>query len=549
MNQVQHRVQSARRRLIMATFGRALAITAFAALIVATLAVAVPAFRVIGIGYQSWATGWIVGCAAAALASAGIYAAIKAPTPGETAVEVDRRFGLNERLASAMSLPETKRQSDFGSALTADADRQAEELAIAGRFDIKPTRIAWLPLAVVPVLAIVLLLVKPATPIEASTDLKADPIEVKQVKTVAKQLKKRLAQQKRKAETEGLTEAKEMFEKMGAEVDKLAAKKGLGKKEAMIALNDLKKQLEERRNQLGNSDQMRKMMSQMKGMQAGPGDKVAKAIQQGEFGKAKDMVNQLAKKMRNGDLTKKEKEQLKKQTEQMAKSMKRAIEEHEKKKEELKREIEKAKKEGRGADADKLQQELQKSQMKDQKMGQMKQMAEAMQQASQAMEQGKAGEAADAMEEMAEQLGDLQSEMEELEDLESAMDELSQSKQQMRCEGCQGDGCQQCQGMGMGDGMGPPGRGMGRGSGKGDRPESDVDTNTYQTQVRGNVKKGKAVIAGYADGPNRKGVTRESIRNVVESALSEEADPSENQVLPRTEREHAQQYFDELRKQ
>ena len=548
MNQVQQRVRSARRRLIMATFGRALAITAFAALIIATLAVAVPAFRVIGVDYQTWATGWIVGCVVAALASAGIYAAMKAPTPDETAVEVDRRFGLNERLASAMSLPETKRQSDFGSALTADADRQAEELTIAGRFDLKPTRIAWLPLAVVPVLAIVLMLVKPASPIEASTDLKADPIEVKQVKTVAKQLKKRLAQQKRKAETEGLTEAKEMFEKMEAEVDKLAAKKNLGKKEAMIALNDLKKQLEERRNQLGNSDQMRKMMSQMKGMQAGPGDKVAKAIQQGEFGKAKDMVSQLAKKMRDGDLTKKEQDQLKKQTEQMAKSMKKAIEQHEKKKEELKREIEKAKKEGRGADADKLQQELQKTQMKDQQMGQMKQMAEAMQQAAQAMQQGKAGEAADAMEEMAEQLGDLQSEMEELEDLESAMDELSQSKQQMRCEGCQGDGCKQCQGMGMGDGMGE-GNGMGRGSGKGDRPESDVDTNTYQTQVRGNVKKGKAVIAGHADGPNRKGVTRESIRNVVESALSDESDPSENQVLPRTEREHAQQYFDELRKQ
>lgn len=548
MNQVQRRVLSARRRLIAGTFGRTLAITAFVALIVATIAVAVPAFRVVGVEYQAWALSWIIGSSVVAVTVAGIYAIWRAPTSDQTAVEVDRRFGLQERLASALSLPAQARDSEFGVALSADADRRAEQLAIAGQFAIRPTHIAWLPLAIVPVLAIVLMLVKPATPIEASTDLKPDPIEVKQIKTVAKQLKTRLAQQKRKAEAEGLTEAKEMFEKMEAEVDKLASREAMSKKEAMIALNDLKKQLEERRSQLGNSEQMRKMMSQMKGMQAGPGDKVAKAVQQGDFGKAQEMVSELAKKMRNGELTKKEKEQLKKQVAQMAKAMDKAIQEHEKKKEELKREIEKAKQEGRSADADKLQQELQKAQQKDRQMQQMKQMAQGMQQAAQAMKQGQAGEAAEAMEELAEQLGDLQQEMDELEDLESAMDDLSQSKQQMRCQGCQGDGCKQCQGSGNGFGE-KPGNGMGRGNGKGDRPESDVDTNTYQTQVRGKVKKGKAVIAGYADGPNRKGVTRESIRNVVESSLADEADPAENQVLPRTEREHARQYFDELRKQ
>lgn len=91
------------------------------------------------------------------------------------------------------------------------------------------------------------------------------------------------------------------------------------------------------------------------------------------------------------------------------------------------------------------------------------------------------------------------------------------------------------------------GDGLGRGSGAGDRPESEVDTNTYETQVRGNVKKGKAIIAGFADGPNRKGISREDVKHAVQSILSEESDPSENQTLPRTEREHAQQYFDQLR--
>jgi hypothetical protein len=99
-------------------------------------------------------------------------------------------------------------------------------------------------------------------------------------------------------------------------------------------------------------------------------------------------------------------------------------------------------------------------------------------------------------------------------------------------------------GQGFGDGNG---FGLGRGSGAGDRPEQEEDTNTYETQVRGQVKKGRAIIAGFADGPNRKGITREDVKIAIESTLTEESDPSENQTLPRTEREHAQQYFDRLR--
>ena len=73
------------------------------------------------------------------------------------------------------------------------------------------------------------------------------------------------------------------------------------------------------------------------------------------------------------------------------------------------------------------------------------------------------------------------------------------------------------------------------------------DTNTYETQVRGQVKKGKAVISGFADGPNRKGISREDVKRAIESSISEESDPLENQQLPRTEREHAMDYFNKLR--
>jgi len=551
MNRIESKVRAARRRIILALFGSALAITLFAALLVATVAIAVPAIWVVPVDYSTWIYSWIGGSVVAAVIAAAAYAFVAAPSLETVAVEVDKRFSLRERLSSSLSLPERDRGTEFGEALLTDAEKRASQLEVADRFSIRPSRLGLLPIAVVPVLAIVLLLAEPTSTSKANSMSSVDRTEVKQVQTVAAKLKKTIAQQRKKAEAEGLDEAKEMLERMEAELNKIAARDNIDRKQAMIELNDLKKQLEERRKQLGSSEAMRRVMAQMKGLQRGPGEKVAESIKKGEFAKAKEMVKDLANQMREGKLSEEKKEQLKKQVEQMKQALQKAVEEHEQKKQELQREIEKARQEGRSADAAKMQQQLNEMQQADAQMQRMGQMAEAMSRAAQAMEQGESAEAADALQEMADELGEMQQEMSELEDLQQAMDQLSQSKNQMRCGNCQGGGCQQCQGSGqgmggMGNGQGK-GNGLGAGQGFGDRPESETDTNTYETQVRGQVKKGKAIIAGYADGPNRKGVTREAVKSAVEAALTEESDPIENQTLPRPEQEHARQYFDQLR--
>lgn len=551
MNQIEHKVTKARRRLILGRFGKALSVTLFAALVVATIAVAVPALRFIDVDFSVWTKAWIGGSILAALIASTVYAVVTAPSVSSVASEVDRRFGLRERLSSSMSLSSKDHDTDFGLALVADAEKRADQLAVEEKFPLKPNKLGWLPLAIVPVLAVVLMLVEPMNQSAASSTSQIDPIEAKQVKTAASQLKKRIEQQKRKADAQGLKEAKEMYEKMEAQLDKITSKKDMDRKDAMIAMNDLKKQLEERREQLGSSEQMRRAMSQMKGLESGPGEKVAKSMEKGEFAKAEQMVKDLAGKMRDGTLSDQDKEKLKQQVNQMAKAMEKAAQEHEKKKQELKEKIEKARKEGRGDDASKAQQELNQMQQKDAQMQKMSKMAEAMGQAAKAMQEGKGGEAADAMENMADQLGEMADEMSELEDLEMSLDQLSDSKNQMRCKNCGGGGCQSCQGsgqfgFGQGNGQGE-GFGMGKGNGAGDRPEEETDTNTYETQVRGEVKKGRAIIAGFADGPNRKGISREDVKAAIQSTLSEESDPSENQTLPRTEQEHARQYFDSLR--
>ncbi len=552
MNQIHSRVAGARRRLILSQFGRNLCWTLFAGLLIAIIAIAMPAIRPFeGVDFELWTNAWLIGSMVAAVVLAMLHALWTAPTNGSVAAEVDRRFGLRERLSSSLSLDETNRNTEFGLALIDDAEKRAAKIEVANQFSLKPSKLGWLPLSLVPVLAIVMILVEPATN-ELAGSKKIESAEVTQVKTVATQLKKRIQQQKRKAESEGLKEAEELFQKMEADLDQISKRENMDRKEALIALNDLKKQLEERREQLGSPDQMRKAMSQMKGLESGPADKIAKSMEKGEFGNAKELVKQLADKMRDGKLSDEEKEQLKKQVDEMKKSLENAVQEHEKKKQELQQKIEQARKEGRSDDAAKMQQQMNEMQQKDGQMQQMQKMAEAMNQAQQAMESGDASKAAEAMEQMSDQLGDMQQEMSELEDLQSALDDLSQSKSQMRCQGCEGAGCKECQGDGKGFGNGNgngegKGDGMGKGQGSGDRPETETDTNTYETQVRGKVQKGNAIIAGFADGPNRKGITQEDVKQSIEAALSKESDPSENQTLPRAEREHAQQYFDRLR--
>ena len=552
MNRIESQVASARRRLMLGTFGRAMCYTLFAALIVATIAVAIPKIWVMDVDSNTWSYAWIGGTVLAAFIAAIGYVFSTAPSHEEVAEEVDRRFGLRERLSSSMTLDAREEETDFGLALKADAEKRAGQLEVADRFALKPNKLGWLPLSLIPILALVMFLVEPANQSTASAPSTAEQAELDQVKKVAAQLKKRIQQQKRNADAKGLKEAKELFEKMEADLNKISERKNLNRKEAMIAMNDLKKELEERRSQLGSSEQMRKAMSAMKGLEAGPGDKVAKAMEKGEFGKAKDLVNQLAKKMRDGKLTEREKKQLQKQVEQMKKQMQDAVKKHEQAKKDLQKKIDQAKAEGRNADAAKMQQQMQKMQQQDKQMQQMQKMAEAMNQAQQAMQNGKPGEAADAMQQMADQLGEMQQEMAELEDLEATLDELAQGKNQMRCKNCGGGGCKQCQGnmgqFGQGQGQGEgEGNGLGRGSGAGDRPEEEGDTNTYETQVRGKVRKGKARIAGFADGPNKKGVSREELKQLVESAIAEESKALDNENLPRTEQEHATDYFNKLR--
>ena len=224
MNRIEMQVRRARRRIFLGTFGRALCVAVFVALIVATIACAIPGIHVMDVDTQQWNMAWIVGTIAVAVVMSLAYAIATRPTIERVALEVDKRFVLGERLSSSLSMSQVDRESEFGLAVISDADRRADRLKIAERFPFQPSRLGWLPIAIAPVLAVVLILVEPAS-LDQQAAAEIDPEIAAQVKRASLQLKKRIAQQKRKADAKGLKDAHDLFDKLERDLDKLSERK------------------------------------------------------------------------------------------------------------------------------------------------------------------------------------------------------------------------------------------------------------------------------------------------------------------------------------
>jgi hypothetical protein len=551
MEELKKQVFRAQRRLILQQFTTALAWSLFICLCVAAIALAVPKFwPLTSISIETWQWSWLGGSLAMALLMAVVATWWVRRTALDAAMEIDRRFGLKERVASTLSLEPQELHSEAGHALVEDAVRRVSRIDVAERFGFSFHWRTLLPLAPAVLVFVLALFVDNAQmdPKSAGANTIAT---AEQVKNAAEALKKRVVEQRKKAQAEkGLPETADMFKKFEEAVDEIAKSESADRKQAMIKLNDLAKELEKRKDQLGGAEQMREQMKGMKNLNRGPADKVAQAMKEGNFNKALDEVKNLQEKLKNDELTDAEKKALQEQLTQMEKKLQDLVDAHERAKQELKERIAQAQKAGDNASAGQMQQQLEKLQQNDKQMSRLQQMASKLGQAKQAMQEGDMQQAASKLGETAQDLQDMQAELAQLETLDEMLDEIADAKDMMNCEGCNGKGCEQCMGMGQGqNGMmnDMAGMGLGEGQGRGDRPEERTDTSTYDSQVRDKPKPGEAVRVGEADGPNVAGVSRVEDAAPLEFSLSEDADPLADQRLPRAQRDHAKQYFEALR--
>jgi hypothetical protein len=477
-----------------------------------------------------WAVAGGLGGAATVLAV--VLAVLRAPDKLSAALTLDERFNLKERVTTSLTLDRHTAQLPAGQALLADTADRVAGLDVGERF---PLRMRWtaalVPLAGLALAAVVFFY----DPARSQATTHGD--EGKQPVANKEEVEKKLDEAKRKLQEKKKTE-KDKGEKGAAfddELEKILAKQRDTKEELhdrMKEITELKEKVQKDQDDLKDRAQaMRDQLQQLnknagKDAKDGPAKEMQKALEKGDLKKARDELEKLQKKMENGELNDKEKEQLQKQLQDMKEQLKRAADP-----EEAKKELEQMKREGK-ISQEQFDKAMEKAKQNADKMSpsdkqQLQEIADALKEADQALKDGNADKAADALKRAGEVLkknDDLMDQQEQIDQEE--LDRLGDVQRALR------------------DGMGGPGVGAGR------RPEGEPhQTGSFNSKIKGqHDPKGAQEITGYAPGTSFKKKSSAEIAGEIKQASQDAPDTIEHQRIPRAASDMARGYFENIRK-
>ena len=520
------------------------------ALALATVALAVERYTGTAIPGPTW---WPFAAAAGlAVVLSVVLAVVRGPNPTDAAVALDRAFGLNERLSTAITLPEELRETPAGRALIADAIRHVADLDVAARFGLRLPRRAWVPLIPLALAGAILLGPEWSRQIAAARSPDAVASTATEKKELTKQstsLAQKAAQRRQDMDKAKFAEAEKLLAQIEKTANELAKTPPAKKDEAMVKLNKLTEALKDRQKQLGSPEQVNRQLQQLQQMaNDGPGDQFMKELAKGDYAKAAQEMKQIREKLANGKMTEKDKEALKAQVADMAKQLEK-LANLDKRKEQL----EAAKKNG-GLNQEQFDKEMAKLNDQAKKLESLQKMAAQLDQAQKAMAQGDTKKAAEALGMSQQKLEQMAKDLQEMQSLEGAMADLQNAKNGMSGEGQEGDGNQfgdSFNQLGQGNNRNKgDGEGRGRGIGNGPRPEAPDNVASYNTRSKNQYGKGAAVIEGTAPPTSQtKGTSQITIQGEVEAATNgASADALTNQKIPKSVEKHIRGYFDQINK-
>jgi myosin heavy subunit len=480
--------------------------------------------------------------AGAGLLIAAGFSLATGPSRLDAAIALDRVFHLNERVSTALSLPEHLRNSPAGEALLSDAVRKVADLDVASEFGLRIPRRAWVMLVPAAV-AILLLFAEPLIPQVA----RARAVAMADTKALSKQsdlLTKKISSQRQSIDKEKFPEAEKLLAQIEKKSEDLAKAPPASKDKMMVELNSLTDALKDRQKQLGSPEQVKRQLKQLKEMGSqGPADQLVKDLARGDFQKAADQLKQLQEKLASGKMNESDKKALKEQLAEMSKKLGELANLDQRKKQ-----LEEARKNG-GLTEQQFNREMEKLQEQSKQLKQLQKLASKLGEAQKALQAGDAKKAAESLGMTQQQMQDMAKQLEELQSLDGAMAELQDAKNGMTGEGMNqlGDDLNSF-GMGYSKRKGGMGNG-GRGRGEGDRPIAPDETATYTTKVKQQLKKGKAVFQGLTAPTNTvKGDVNIQMQEEMEAAEGLAADALSNQKIPRHLEKHIRAYYDQLNK-
>jgi hypothetical protein len=335
-----------------------------------------------------WLPFAVAGSLGAVLA-AGV-ALFSGPSRLDAAVALDRVFHLNERVSSALNLPEYLRESPAGAALVSDAIRKVTDLDVGAEFGLRLPRRAWVVL--IPGAAALLLLLVPTWVPRAAVASTAEAVDTKAMAKQAQALTKKIASQRQAIDKEKFPEADKLLAKIEKKAQDLAKAPPGAKDKLMVELNALTDALKERQKQLGSPDQINRQLQRLKELGSqGPADQFAKELARGDFKKAAEQLQKLQEKLQSGKLTEAEKKALKEQLAEAAKKL------HELANlEQRKKQLEEARKNGALSQAQ-FEREMEKLQEQSKALKQLQQLASKLNHASDALAKGDTKKAAESL--------------------------------------------------------------------------------------------------------------------------------------------------------
>jgi hypothetical protein len=490
------------------------------------------------------AAGWVPFAVAGALGVvvAASVALLSGASRLDAAVAIDRAFHLNERVSTAITLPDFLRESPAGVALVADAVRKVADLDVGAAFGLRVPRRAWVLL--IPAAASALLLLAPAWVPRVALAKTAETIDTKALAKHTQNLTKKISSQRHTIDKEKFPEADKLLAKIEKKTDELAKAPPGAKDKLMVELNALTDALKQRQQQLGSPEQLNRQLKQLKELGSqGPADQFAKDLARGDFKKAAEQLQQLKDKMQSGKLSEAEKKALKEQLADMAKKLSDLANLDQRKKQ-----LEEARKNG-GLSEQQFQREMDKLNEQSKALKQLQQLASKIGQAANELAKGDAKKAAESMGMTQQQLSEMAKQLEEMQTLDGAMADIQDAKNGISSDGMNQLG-EDLNALGMGLGMRKGnGNGLGRGRGRGDRPEAPDETATYTTKVKQQLKKGKAVLQGFTTpGKSVKGNSVIDIQGEIDAGTAGIADALSNQKIPKNLEKHIRSYYDQLNK-
>jgi len=558
MNEIESQVNRARRRMNFAGLLTVLPAWLLPGLVIAVIGWSIPKiFPLAGTSTDAaewgWQMFWLAGSVLAALVVAGVIYWHRRVSHESASVEIDRRFTLKERISSAFGLKPDQVNDPAGQCLVTDATSRANRIDLRDGFPLRLSRsVLWLmvPIAMLAVLSFV-----PRAKQREVLPVQQASLENPEIRTAIENAKKQLEEKKKQLSEMGLKDLAGEMDSLGRKLDELESGKSDLKKEALIKLNDLKDLLKEQQNAMGNPEDLKKTLGQLNDLKSAASKELNDALKKGDFEQANNAIQNVLEKLKKGEMSGAEMQQIAKDLEGMAQELKKLAENHEQKKEDLQNELKQAVKDGDLQKAADLKEQLEKMEQQKEQMQKLQDLAQKLGKCAECMKPGNANggkqpgqpqdggnkegqqQAMQALEDLMEQMEQMDLDQKSMEALQNLEQDLQECKDQIN--GCQGEG--------IGDKPNWSDWAKGEGKGGGKRESEEGDTGEYKTQVRGLLQKGQTVVTGDADGENVAGPTISQTRELIQSSMSRDKDPIEDQQLQRWQRQHALEYFQKLR--